>query len=605
MTAPTPGTPRPQPLDLALIGNCRVSALVDGMARIVWWCFPRFDSDPVFSHLLANGEPKGFCDIVVTDLARCRSAYQRNTALVETEFEDNQGGKLRVIDFAPRFSRYERLFRPPQLVRRIVPVAGLPRIAIRVRPTHDFGRKVTNWSLGSNHIRYESNGPAVRLTTDAPLSYVSEETSFPLTKPLTLILGPDEPFPGAVDSTAREFEELTREYWQGWVRALAIPFEWQEAVIRAAITLMLCSFEETGGIVAAATTSVSEAPGSARNWDYRYCWLRDAHFVVQALNRLGATETMEAYLNYVMAVAADGKAPLRPLHSIALGEPEEERLATELAGYLGNGPVRVGNAASVQTQNDVYGSVILAATQMFLDERLPHRGDEALFRRLEPLGDHAFEHALTPDAGIWEYRGRTQIHTHSAALCWAACDRLGRIAGQLGLDGRARSWLERAETLREPILAQAWNEGRQALAGTLGGGELDASTLLLAELGMLAPGDPRFVASCAAIGRELSHDGWIMRYSSADDFGRPEVAFLACSFWYIDALAATGRQQEARDLFARILAHRNAYGLLSEDIDPKTGQLWGNFPQTYSMAGIVNSAMRLSRRWEDVWCQTI
>jgi GH15 family glucan-1,4-alpha-glucosidase len=593
--------PLAQSLDLALIGNCRVAALIDARGRIVWWCFPRFDSNPVFSRLLSGDEEKGFADVVLANLVHAKAAYRRNTAIVETELEDSLGGRVRITDFAPRFTRFERMFRPPQIVRRITPLSGLPRIAIRVRPTHSYGRPVANYSLGSNHIRYESPGDVMRLTTDAPLSYIAEETTFPLTKPVTLVFGPDEPFLSALDSTAREFEERTHDYWSGWVRSLAVPYEWQNAVTRAAVTLKLCSFEETGGIVAAHTTSIPEAPGSGRNWDYRYCWLRDAYFVVQALNKLGVTETMEAYINYILTVAADPETPIAPVHSIIPGDRLDEEIAPDLSGFLGQGPVRVGNLAVMQNQHDVYGSTILAATQMFIDERLPRMGDEALFRALEPLGERARKLALTPDAGIWEYRGRQRVHTHSAALCWAACDRLARIAALLHIDDRAQYWRGHADALREPILQRAWNESKAALAGALDGVDLDASVLLLSELGFVAPDDPRFSSTFEAVGRELRRNGRIMRYTNEDDFGAPETAFLVCNFWYIDALAELGRIDEARAMFDDLLSHRNSFGILSEDIHPETGALWGNIPQTYSMAAIINSATRLSVKWEDAW----
>jgi GH15 family glucan-1,4-alpha-glucosidase len=590
-----------QALDLAVIGNCRVAALVDPLGRIIWWCFPRFDSNPVFSRLLAGDEEKGFCDIVLSDFAKARSAYVRNTAILETELEDKHGGRLRITDFAPRFPRFERMFHPPQLVRRITPLAGAPRIAIRVRPTEAYGRPIEEVALGSNHIRYQGAGALLRLNTDAPLSYVAQETTFPLTRPLTLVFGPDEPFRSSFESTAQEFEEHTRRYWLHWVRTLAVPFEWQSEVMRAAITLKLCSFEETGGIVAAHTTSIPEAPNSGRNWDYRYCWLRDAYFVIQALNRLGATETMEAYLNYIMTVVSDPDASLSPVHSVVPGERLDEDVAVDLAGFLGQGPVRVGNQAAEQNQHDVYGSAILAATQMFIDDRLPRMGDESLFRRLEPLGEKAMRLALTPDAGIWEYRGRQRVHTHSATLCWAAGDRLGQIARRLGNGERAVLWRDRAGSLRETILSRAWSEAKQAFSGALGEDELDASALLLAELGLIAPTDSRFLSTFDAIGRELMRNGRIMRYAARDDFGWPETAFIVCNFWYIDALAAIGRREEARELFADLLQRRNAYGLLSEDIHPETGALWGNMPQTYSMAAIIDSAMRLSVKWEEAW----
>jgi GH15 family glucan-1,4-alpha-glucosidase len=599
--SPFGGARRRQALDLALIGNCRIAALVDSEARLVWWCFPRFDANPVFSRLLSGDEEKGFCDVVMSDLATVSSTYVRHTAVVEAELEDKHGGRLRVTDFAPRFMRYERMFHPPQLVRRIVPLAGLPRIAIRVRPTDSYGRTISDWTVGSNHVRYHGNGTVMRLSTDAPLSYIVQETTFTVARPLTLVFGPDEPFRSSLEGTGQEFEEYTRRYWLDWVRSLAIPYEWQGAVTRAAITLKLCSFEETGAIVAAHTTSIPEAPNSGRNWDYRYCWLRDAYFVVQALNKLGTTETMEAYINYIMTVASDQDGPLKAVHSIVPGDLLDEAIAPDLKGFLGQGPVRVGNLAVEQTQNDVYGSAILATAQMFIDNRLARMGDKALFHRLEPLGEMAFRVALTPDAGIWEYRGQQRVHTHSATICWAACDRLAQIAMRLGLPERAQKWRARADGLRETIIARAWRADLRAFTGVLDSEHLDASVFLLAELGLVKPEDPRFLSTCEVLGRELTRDGRIMRYVAKDDFGLPETAFLVCSFWHVDALASIGRREEARERFSELIERRNMYGLLSEDIHPHTGELWGNIPQTYSMAAIIDSAMRLSVKWEDAW----
>jgi GH15 family glucan-1,4-alpha-glucosidase len=592
-----------QNLDLALIGNCSVAALVDRHARLVWWCFPRFDSDPVFSRLLAGDEEKGFCEVALSDVVEITSEYLRNTALVETILTDAHGAKVRVTDFAPRFERHERVFRPPQIVRRIEPLEGLPRIVIKVRPTCEYGRPMDEFVVGSNHIRYLGGDEVMRLTTDAPLSYITTETPFVLAQPVTLVFGQDDPFRSAIDVTGREFLDRTREHWLKWTRNLGVPFEWQSAVIRAAITLKLCNYEETGAIVAAHTTSIPEAPSSERNWDYRYCWLRDAFFVVDALNRLGDTNIMEHYINYFTTIAAAGAARMQPVHGIIPFRSLEEISVPNLKGFLGHAPVRVGNQAVIQTQHDVYGSVILGATQMFVDQRLPKMGDEALFRRLEPLGEHALALAFEPDAGIWEFRGRARVHTYSAALCWAACDRLGLIAGHLNLVDRAHYWDEHAVAIRNRILSEAWDEKRGALTGALGHPELDASVLLCGELGLLAPSDQRFIGTCDVIGRDLMRNGRIMRYTANDDFGSPETAFLACNFWYMDALSLIGRKQEAREMFETILGCRNVFGLLSEDIHPQTGELWGNFPQAYSMAGIINTATRLSSSWEAAWAR--
>jgi GH15 family glucan-1,4-alpha-glucosidase len=593
----------PEPLDLAVIGNCRTAALADTRGRLVWWCFPRFDSDPVFSRLLAHKEEKGFCDVLLEGEATRESVYQRNTAVLQTTLTDATGNSVRITDFAPRFMRFERIFNPPQVFRRIEPVAGLPRIRVRMRPTFNYGVPCTTMALGSNHIRYSGSTHTLRLTTDAALAYIAQETPFALIKPVTLILGADEPFEAAVDTASRELLERTRDYWLNWVRSLAVPLEFQADIIRAAISLKLCNFEETGAIIAAHTTSIPEAPGTPRTWDYRYCWLRDAFFVIKALNRLGATQTMEDYIHYITNIAVDAERPLRPVYSVVPTELLDERIAPDLEGFLGMGPVRVGNQAAEQLQHDAYGSVILGASQMFIDERLPRMGDAALFHRLEPLGTQAHRFAFEPDAGPWEYRGRQRVHTHSATMCWVACDRLASIALKLGLTDRATHWRKHADKLRSAILARAWNERRGAIVGSLDGDQLDASVLLLPELGLLPASDERFVRTCDAIGAELCRNGFIMRYTTEDDFGWPETAFLVCQFWYIDALAALGRMDAAREMFSSVLARRNAFGLLSEDIHPATGQLWGNLPQTYSMAGIVNTGRILSRSWQEAWNQ--
>jgi GH15 family glucan-1,4-alpha-glucosidase len=290
---------------------------------------------------------------------------------------------------------------------------------------------------------------------------------------------------------------------------------------------------------------------------------------------------------------------LQPVYSIVSTDPLEERIVADLKGYRGDGPVRIGNAAVAQNQHDTYGSAILAATPMFFDRRLPRMGDENLFRMLEPLGEKSAELALVPDAGIWEFRERRSVHTHSVAMCWAGCHRLEVIAAHLGLNDRAAYWGKHSDHILKTMLDQSWNEKRGAFTAAFGREELDASVLLLNELGAVEADDPRFVSTVKAMERELKFDMNVMRYTNADDFGLPETAFLICRFWLIDALWAIGRKQDARDMFVDALKLRNSYGLLAEDVHPATGQLWGNFPQTYSMAGLILSAIRLSRSWED------
>ena len=590
-------------LNLGLIGNSQVASLIDEFGTHVWTCLPQFDSDPVFCGLLrkeSESELPGFFEVKIIDFARAEQSYIRNTPILETTLYDKNGGAVQLTDLAPRYEHLGRLFTPMMLNRRIQPVSGSPRIRIRLRPARDYGASTCETTRGSNHIRYLCADTTVRLTTDAALTQVIDESTFALDHPLHLILGPDETVRESAESTFYSNFRETRTYWQNWSRGLSIPFEWQEAVIRAAITLKLCTFEDTGAVVAALTTSVPEAANSGRNWDYRFCWLRDSYFVVKALNRLGATKTMQGYLRYILNIVAEsGDDPLKPLYGISGRSATDEVIVDSLSGYQGMGPVRRGNQAYEQEQHDVYGAVVLSATQFFFDRRLIDLGSRSDFERLESLGEWSRKKFDQPDAGLWEYRGRKRVHTFSAIMCWAACDRLSRIAAHLGFDDRATHWRAITDEMREEIFRRAWDEKQQSFTGSFGRPEVDASLLTMHALGFIDADDPKFISTVEAIGRDLLRSKHMFRYDGADDFGEPENAFNICTFWYIDALASIGRETEARDLFENMLAERSPLGLLSEDIDPNTGDQWGNFPQTYSMVGIINSAVRLSKRWED------
>lgn len=589
-------------LSLGVVGNCAFSALIDPHGRVVWSCLPRFDGDPVFHALLGGDDAEqGAFAIEIEDLAEARQRYEPNTAVLVTELWDRHGNGLSITDFAPRFLSRGRYFRPTQLVRRVRPLKGAPRVRVSVLPRFDWGRAAPTITSGSNHIRYVGEQQTLRLHTDASISHVLAREPFLLVREHNFMLGPDETLESGIGDTARHFEQETLSYWRGWSQRLAVPLEWQDAVIRAAITLKLSLYEDTGAIIAAMTTSIPEAPGTQRNWDYRYCWLRDAFFVVRALNSLSEVGTMEDYLRWLSNVVVGARGGhIQPLHGIGLERELPESLCDTLPGYRGMGPVRVGNQAQEHFQHDVYGNVVLAAAQAFHDQRLLHRAGRAEFEQLEAVGERAASIYDQPDAGMWELRTRARVHTSSALMCWAACDRLAKIAHTLDLPERATHWAERAATMRERILRESWSEERQAFAESFGGRDLDASVLLMVEVGMIDPMDPRFIATLAALEKYLCDGPYMRRYEAADDFGKPETAFNICTFWRIDALARTGRANEARAIFETMLAARNPLGMLSEDTHATTGEMWGNYPQTYSMVGIINAAVRLSARWDTV-----
>ena len=591
-------------LELGVIGNSGIGALVSESGEIVWACLPRFDGDAVFCSLLRERKTEedfGFLAVDLLGRVRAEQEYVANTAVLVTRLYDGEGGAIEITDFAPRFRQFGRLFCPGQIVRTVRPLAGSPKVRVLIRPASEYGRRRPQTTWGSNHVRYVGADFVVRVTADCSITALVEETPFVLRDPFSLVLGPDETLQGSVAEVARRFLELTVDYWHDWVRDLSIPFEWQNEIIRAAVTLKLAVYDDSGAVVAALTSSIPEAAASGRNWDYRFCWLRDAYFVVDALNRLNATRTMERYLGYIINVAAGADGALQPVYRVS-GKPDlEERKQGALPGYRGMGPVRIGNQAYRQAQNDVYGSVVLAATHAFFDRRLSAIGNAALFRQLEALGERAVAAHAQPDAGIWERRGAAHVHTFSSVMCWVACDRLAKIAARLGLGERAEHWRTQADRIHAVIAARAWNAKRSSFVVTFEGEALDASLLLLAELGFLHADDPRFAGTVAAVERDLRRGDFVFRYAEADDFGKPANAFVVCTFWYINALAALGRRDEARALFEAMLARRTRLGLLSEHIDPATGELWGNFPQTYSMVGMIKCATRLSIPWHQAF----
>ena len=571
----------------------------------MWGCVPRVDGDPLFSSLLDDNPPggegaTGFWEIDLDGCVETTQYYLRNTPILVTRHADTSGAAIEVIDFCPRFSRHGRTYRPVAFARIVRPVSGSPRICVRLRPVRNWGRGAVERTRGSNHLRYLLTEMTLRLTTSAPVGRIWDEQWFRVERPMHFFLGPDESFFGDVQAAVETMLDRTTDEWRAWTRGLATPLEWQEAVIRAAITLKLCQHEETGAIVAALTTSIPEYANSGRNWDYRYCWIRDAYYTVQALNRLGALDVLEGYLEYLRNVvdsAAGGC--LQPVYGVGGETALVERQETAINGYRGMGPVRVGNQAYEQIQHDAYGQIVLSNTQAFFDQRLYRMAGVEDFRSLERVGEHAWAIHDKADAGLWELRTKSHIHTYSVAMCWAACDRLANAARTLGLEDRQAFWQDRADTIRATI-ERAARDGNSRLSATFGGDDIDASLLQLLDLRFLSPDDSRFRNTLDVVEKALRRGSHMLRYATEDDFGLPETAFNFCTFWLIEALHFTGRDAEARALFEEMIARRTRAGLLSEDIDPANGELWGNYPQTYSLVGLINCAVLLSKPWSSV-----
>ncbi|MDH5332864.1 MAG: glycoside hydrolase family 15 protein, partial [Thermoleophilia bacterium] len=494
----------------------------------------------------------------------------------------------------------DRHFKPLMLVRILRRLDGEPRVRLRCRPVYDYGATETRSWHGSNHIQYTDLPAPVRLTTNVPLAYVEEERPFLVERDHHIVLTWGEPLETGLEETAERFLERTIDYWRRWVKGTRTPRDYQREVIRSALVLKLHQYEDTGALLAATTTSLPEHPGSGRTWDYRYCWLRDAYFTLNALERLGSNDEMERFLVYLRNLAEERAGELQPVYTISGSASAPEWEVPHLAGYRGEQPVRVGNQAFEHVQNDVYGEMILAVSRLFLDARFA--GDIAPRTALGLVGKllEQIERRLEePDAGPWELRGTRKLHGFSLLAHWAGAQRAVEVAHALddaALAARANALMEQAGRILDE---RFWDEEVGALTQAAGEKHLDAVMLLAVQLGFLEAGDPRAERHVHTIQRTLRINGDLLkRYSAPDDFGRPVAAFTVCSFWLTEALALLGRSEEGRGLFDHLLTLHNGLGLYSEDILPETKEQSGNFPQTYSHVGLINAAFRLSRRWE-------
>jgi GH15 family glucan-1,4-alpha-glucosidase len=583
--------------DLGIIGNCQFSALVERTGSIVWCCLPRFDSEPVFSILLDESEG-GCFQVGPADGAAGSQRYLDNTNVLETTFDTQESG-VRLLDFAPRFSQYDRTFRPTQLIRIVEPIHGTPRIRVKCDPRLGWSKEKPSRMLGSNHIRFEGFPAQLRLTTNIPISYLAGQP-FALTERCYLVLTWGIPIEEPLAPLCERFLQETTRYWQRWVKECDVPPLFQQEVIRSALTLKLHCFEDTGAIVASMTTSIPESPGSGRTWDYRYCWLRDAYYALSAFRLLGHFEERERFVRYLINVAsASPDLELAPLYRVDATVDLEESTLPDWPGFNGDGPVRIGNAAAKQRQVDVFGEMVLALCPVFLDDRFSAERSRETLDLLHRLTHKAISVAGTPDMGIWEFRSGAHPQTFSSLMCWAAADRMASVLDHRPSAGGQEMRLA-ADRIRTQILTRAWSENKGTFVATYEGASLDASLLQIASLRLLKADDPRLCATIDVVWRELAHGGWLLRYKLDDGFGVPTVAFIMCTFWLVEAFAVVGRTVEARELLERARAALSPLGLLSEDYEVEGLRMWGNFPQAYSHVGLIHAAFAASPRWSEV-----
>lgn len=581
--------------NLGIIGNCNYLALIDDKANISWMCWPHFDDNAIFNSLL-DEDGGVFSILPKSDQAKFDQSYIVNTNVLQTDVSYD-GSLFRITDFAPRFEQHGRFNKPLMLMRKIEPLRGTPQVKVICSPRGDYGKKKPSVHFGSNHIHYSEIGEPIRLTSNVPLSYIRDEKYFVLDETKYLILTWGLSFDSPIKSTVETYLYQTIEYWENWVAHSSIPRLYQKAVIRSALALKLHQYEDTGAIIASATTSLPESPGSSRNWDYRYCWLRDTYYTLNALNRISRFDEMKKYAQYITNVAEDEFGRISPLYTIS-GDSVPSEMILELKGYKGNAPVRIGNAASTQIQNDIYGQVLLAQLPLFIDERfsgkLPLTSHQLLRNTLSNIQKRMNE----PDATLWEYRGILEKHCYTFLFHWAGSKAAAKIAEKL--EDKDLYYLAMSLSSKSSrYIESCYDKNLQAYLPSPGTQYADASLLHLITLGFLAPRSARAKKHLEYIERSLLTPGkHLYRYNRPDDFGKPEVTFGICTFWYIEALVCVGRIDEAFQIFENMLTFSNHLGLFSEDFDEGTKSSWGNFPQAYTHVGLINTAFKLSQTFE-------
>ncbi|MBX7221209.1 MAG: glycoside hydrolase family 15 protein [Blastocatellia bacterium] len=577
-------------LNHGAIGNGRVLGLISPTSAIEWLCLPRFDSGSVFGRILDREQGGTFRILADGEELVGTLRYITNTNVLATRFEDRDT-TWEVIDFAPRLPRGLTVEMPIEIVRLVRPVKGHPKLRIDFDPRPDYARARVELAEITHGIEVSGDFHRLHLSTNLPLAYILGKRPFRLDQPVFFVLtyGRREH-----DPTLAEVQhnlELTIQGWRAWARTCALPMFGAEAVLRSALCLKLHVYEDTGAIIAAATTSIPEAPGTQRTWDYRYCWLRDAAFVVEALRRLSHLNEGEKFLHFLWDVAESG--PLQPLYGIDGRRELEEIQLPHLAGFAGTKPVRIGNAAAEQRQNDLVGELVLCLETLLSDPRLIVGNPEKFIPLIERLVEEAIHIAPTPDTSIWEFRTKFSHYTFSRAMCWVAIHRGAELALHFNRPDLAERWAKQAAIEREIVLSQGFNLELGYFTQNLGGKNPDAANLLLPTLGLLDARDPRFISTIEAYRERLMVGSLVLRYRTEDDFGETTSAFTICSFWMAEALALAGKLDEAMEMFQFLLKFQNPVGLFSEDIDPQSGQLLGNFPQAYTHVGLIHAAMTI------------
>lgn len=584
-------------LDYGLIGNCHSAALISKKGSLDWCCLPNFNSASVFAKLLDENKG-GHFSFEVDDSYTISQKYLWKTNILCTTFASEEHA-FQVIDFMPRY-REENLtfYMPPDIIRFIYILKGQPKVKVDYKPKLDYAREET---FTENHRYYlksftkKGKYDSLYLYTSLDLDEVLEGKEITLTKNEYFLLGYHEKLREQNIERAYLKFQRTKTYWMNWSEdTTKFPY-YDTEIGRSALVLKALSYQKTGAVLAAITTSLPETIGEVRNWDYRYCWIRDASMVIKVMAGLGHKESAQNFLQFIINLIPNKDEKLQIMYGIN-GEKElTEQFLDHLDGYEGSKPVRIGNAAYVQKQNDIYGILMEIIYQQFLQFETTLENSEELWTIVRGIVRIVEEHWKQPDKGIWEFRTEERHFTFSKLLCWVAVDRAVKIGEILRNGINDQKWKQLRQEIHDDIYQHGWNEEMQAYTQSYGSKDLDASTLLMENYGFIKAKDPRFVSTVIATERELCHNGLLFRYKNQDDFGIPSSSFTICTFWFINSLYKIGEREKAKKMFDQLLSYSNHLGLFSEDLDFETKRLLGNFPQAYSHLALIETAMNFSQ----------
>lgn len=585
-------------LDYGIIGNCRSAALISKTGSLDWCCLPEFDSSSVFAKLL-DEKIGGSFEFKVADSYIIEQRYKKNTAVLITKFSDGDN-IFELHDFMPRYyNENGKYHSPPELVRYIKHIKGKPSFSVFYDPKLEYAQGETTTNVKRNFIVSRTNAikfDTIFLYTSFNKNAVVEGREIEVTENGYFLLGYNEKI---LQPTIRKIYldlERTKVYWLNWTNRTPNYKKYNKEILRSAITLKLLSYDKTGAVLAAATTSLPETIGEVRNWDYRFCWIRDASMVIKVMGILGHKNVAARYLQFIIDLIPDKDEKLQIMYGINKEKKLTEETLDHLSGYKGSKPVRIGNAAYKQKQNDIYGilmDVIYAQLAKFSTDI---ENGEELWGITKGIVWIVTRHWQEPDKGIWEFREEDRHFTFSKVLCWVAIDRAIKVARILKKTRKLEVWTKLEQEIKRDIHENSWNEEVNAFTQSYGSKHLDASVLLMESYGFIHAKDPKFVQTVMAIEKDLSNDGLLYRYKNKDDFGSPSSSFTICTFWFINSLFKIGEEEKAMKHFEKLLSYSNHLGLFSEDIDFKTKRLLGNFPQAYSHLALIECAVNFSNK---------